>query len=105
MTFLTSEVVLHPGIAHAYEPDQWRGALVLVKTGSIELETRSGVRRTFVAGDVVWLAGLPLRFLRNLGPSPAILAARRREPPLSRSKIHRSGHSTPRVSEGGRTSG
>ena len=84
--FLTNEMVLHPGTAHDYEPGEWRDALVLVKTGSIELETRSGVGRTFVAGDVLWLAGLPLRLLRNPGTYPAVLEASRRDPPLS-SKI------------------
>lgn len=78
--FLTTELLLLPGAAHAYEPDDWRDALVLVKTGSIELETRSGVRRTFVAGDVLWLAGVPLRLLRNPGPHPAVLEASRRDP-------------------------
>ncbi len=87
--FLTSEVVLPPGTAHAYEADEWRDALVLVKTGSIELETQSGVRRTFVAGDVLWLAGLHLLLVRNPGSNPAVLEASRRDPVSSCESIHR----------------
>ena len=75
MIFLRREVVVDPGTARLYEPNVWRDALVTVKTGSIELQTRNGVRRTFVAGDVLWLAGLPLRWLRNPGPTPAVLEA------------------------------
>jgi len=56
---------------------------VVVKTGWIELETRSGVRRTFVAGDMVWLAGLPLRLFRNPGPKAALLEASTRGKPVS----------------------
>ncbi len=78
--FFKREVVLDPGTAHVYEPCDWRDALVLVKAGSIELETGSGVRRIFVAGDVLWLARLPLRLLRNPGPKPAVLEASRRDP-------------------------
>lgn len=75
-----SEVVVAPGAARMYEPREWRDALVTVKCGSIELETRSGARRTFVAGDVLWLAGLPLLLLRNPGPAPTVLETSRREP-------------------------
>ena len=83
MKFFRRKVVLDPGTAHAYVPSQWRGALVVIKTGWIELETQSGVRRTFVAGDMVWLAGLPLRLFRNPGPKPALLEASTRGKPVS----------------------
>ena len=88
--FLKREVVVLPGAARMYEAHVWRDALVAVKTGSIELQTRNGVRRTFVAGDVLWLAGLPLRWLRNPGPKPAVLEASLRKPSASRSVIHQS---------------
>jgi hypothetical protein len=78
--FSKREVVVDAGATRVYEPSEWRDALVLVKTGSIELETRSGVRRTFVAGNVLWLSGLPLRLLRNPGPMQAILESSRRRP-------------------------
>lgn len=47
----------------------------MVEHGLIELESTSGVSRSFVAGDILWLAGLPLRALRNPGTIPAVLAA------------------------------
>jgi len=47
----------------------------VIEDGLIELECASGVCRSFAAGDVLWLAGLPLRLLRNRGEGPAVLAA------------------------------
>jgi hypothetical protein len=47
----------------------------VVEHGMLELESSSGVCRTFVAGDVLWLVGLPLRRLRNRGAVPAELTA------------------------------
>jgi hypothetical protein len=80
LTFQTNEVVLAPGASRECESEVWRDALVLVKSGSIVLETRSGVRRTFTAGDVLWFTGIPLRLLMNAGPKPAVLEASRRVP-------------------------
>jgi hypothetical protein len=74
-------VVLPPGGERAYREADWCDALVVVERGEIELEGLSGVRRTFGRGDVLWLAGLPLRALRNPSSEPALLAAvsRRRQ--------------------------
>jgi hypothetical protein len=55
-------------------------ALVVIERGLIELESAGGVCRSFVAGDVLWLADLPLRLLRNRGAIPAVLAAVSRAP-------------------------
>jgi hypothetical protein len=41
----------------------------------IELETESGVRTSFAAGDLIWLVGLELRVLRNRGSIPAVMAS------------------------------
>jgi hypothetical protein len=41
----------------------------------IELETASGVRTSFVAGDVLWLVGLEVRVLRNRGPIPTVMSS------------------------------
>jgi len=41
----------------------------------IELETASGVRTSFAAGDILWLVGLELRLLRNRGSIPTVLAS------------------------------
>jgi hypothetical protein len=41
----------------------------------IELETVSGVRSSFAAGDVLWLVGLDVRLVRNRGSIPAVMAS------------------------------
>jgi hypothetical protein len=71
----TRRTALPAGGELAYLPDDWRDSLVVVEQGSIELESRHGVRRTFVAGDALWLRGLRLRVLRNRGSSETVLAA------------------------------
>ena len=50
-----------------------QGELVFVRRGEIELETLAGRRCRLRRGDVLWLAGLPLRVLRNRGTEPALL--------------------------------
>jgi hypothetical protein len=67
-------IVLNPGGEHPYDEDEWRDALVVVERGSVELESRSGVCRPFLCGDVLWLTGLPLRLLRNRDAEPAVLS-------------------------------
>src|SRR5687767_64562 len=67
--------IVPPGGAMAYEAADWAGALVVVESGEIDLEGVSGSRCRFVAGDVLWLAGLPLRSLRNRGQADAVIAA------------------------------
>jgi hypothetical protein len=44
----------------------------------VELEAISGVRHTCRGGDILWLAGLPLRCIRNHGDTPAVLTTVRR---------------------------
>ena len=55
--------------------DRWRDALVVVERGEIELVCRGGTRRWFSSGDVLCLADLALRSLRNRGPDPVLLSA------------------------------
>lgn len=76
-------VVVAPGRSRAYDATEWRGAIVVVERGAIELEGLGGSRRRFGRGAVVWLAGLPLRALRNRGREPLVLVAvsRRRRGP------------------------
>lgn len=59
----------------AYEAREWRGALVVVERGELELETVRGVTCRFGDGDVLWLEGLSLRALRNRGTETVLLAA------------------------------
>lgn len=65
---------LAPGAEVAYVADDWNDSLVVVEAGSIELESLHGVRRTFVAGDMLSLQRLALRVLRNRGRSATVLA-------------------------------
>ncbi|HEY8200464.1 MAG TPA: hypothetical protein VII47_03840 [Actinomycetota bacterium] len=68
-------VTIAPGGARPYDGVEWQDAIVVVERGEIEIEGCCGVRRCFRRGDVLWLAGLPLRALRNHGDHPAQLVA------------------------------
>ena len=67
-------VALAPGAHRAYDEDEWRGALVVVERGSVQLECRAGACRSFPPGTVLWLVGLPLRALHNRGPESVLLS-------------------------------
>lgn len=67
-------VALAAGAELAYAPNDWRDCMLVIKQGSLELESRHGPRRTFVAGDALWLAGLRLRVIRNPGRVKTVLA-------------------------------
>jgi hypothetical protein len=64
-----------PGRKRPYDESEWRGALVLVERGEIELECLAGASRRFGRGDVLCLIDLPLRALSNPGREPALLVA------------------------------
>lgn len=68
-------VVVEPGRSRPHRDAEWRGALVVVERGIIELVGLAGVRRRIGPGGVLWLAGLGLRALHNHGPEPAVLSA------------------------------
>ena len=63
-----------------YDDAEWRGALVVVEHGQIELECLDGSRHCFGRGDVLWLDPLPLRALHNRGHTSAVLVAVSRQP-------------------------
>jgi hypothetical protein len=73
-------VTVPPGAARAFDPAEWRDAIVAVERGAIELECRDGDLRGFRRGDLLSLSGLSLRALRNPGTDPAVLVAVRRRP-------------------------
>jgi hypothetical protein len=73
--FLVRAVAVAPGCERAYDEAEWRDAIVSVTCGEIELECLGGGRHRFRAGEMLWLAGLPLRVLRNCGTEPALLVA------------------------------
>jgi hypothetical protein len=68
-------VTVAPGQQRAYDQPEWRGGLVIVERGEIDLECLGGSRRRFGCGDVLWLDGLPLRALHNPGRELAVLTA------------------------------
>jgi hypothetical protein len=68
-------ITLAPGAERPYDAGEWGGALVVVEVGEIELESLCGRRWQFGAGDVLWLADLPLRALHNPGSEAAVIAA------------------------------
>jgi len=69
------EVAVAPGGERRYDEAEWRDALVLVKSGEIELRGVSGARCLFSRGDLLYLEGVPLRALHNPGAEPAVLVA------------------------------
>ncbi|GAA2077095.1 hypothetical protein [Actinomadura alba] len=73
--FARREITIAGGGTRVYDESEWRGALVAVRHGRIELETLAGARRVFGYGDTMWLTGLPIRALHNPDPEPAVLVA------------------------------
>jgi uncharacterized HhH-GPD family protein len=69
------EVAVAPGAERAYDEAEWADALVVVARGEIELEGLCGARRRFARGAVLFLVGLNLRALHNVGAEPAVLLA------------------------------
>jgi len=66
-------VVLPPGRARAYDPGEWRDALVVVEAGAFDVEDDAGVRVRFRAGGVITLDRVAGRALHNAGPDAAVL--------------------------------
>jgi hypothetical protein len=71
-------VTLDAGERRLYDEAEWDDALVLVEAGVVELEGLTGRRFRFERGDILWLAGVPLRALHNPGPATVVLLALRR---------------------------
>ena len=78
--FARRETVLSPGDRRVYDEAEWDDALVIVKRGELDIECTAGGRMRFVAGDMLWLTGLPLRALENAGAEPAVLVSVSRRP-------------------------
>lgn len=66
-------IVYAPGAEVPFEEDEWRGVLVVVGQGELELECQAGGRRRFGPGSILWVEGLALRWLRNPGVAPTVL--------------------------------
>jgi quercetin dioxygenase-like cupin family protein len=75
VSFAETVVTLEPGRVLAYDEAAWHDAIVFVTAGEIELECLSGAVHRFRCGDILWLAHLPLRAVRNTSPVQARLLA------------------------------
>lgn len=75
VTFVIRTVRVEPGGSVPYEEADWRGALVTVESGELELQMTCGRSSFFQQGDVLWLEGLPLARLHNRGDEPTVLVA------------------------------
>jgi hypothetical protein len=68
-------VAIGPGCERPYDEAEWEDALVVIERGEISLESIAAGSRRFGRGDVLCMAGLSLRALRNPGPEQALLVA------------------------------
>ena len=68
-------MALAPGDTLLYREEDWRDALVTVKSGEIVLQMRCGRSFYFQQGDLLWFEGLPLASLHNRGQEPTVLLA------------------------------
>ena len=69
------EVCIEPGAARPYDEAEWRDALVIVEAGEVTLECTRGGFTSFCGGDILWLVGVPLRTMHNLGPRRVVVVA------------------------------
>jgi hypothetical protein len=82
--FVVRVVLVGNGRQRAFDERDWRDALTVLERGGLELECECGTRRRFQSGAVLYLAGLPLRVLRQCGPDSAlVVSVRRRCGPVS----------------------
>lgn len=73
--FTVRKYVVPPRSERVYAQAEWRDALVVVESGSIELEAINGLRQKFVTGDVLTLTRTRLRVIRNRNRVTAVLSA------------------------------
>jgi hypothetical protein len=66
--------LIAPGRELARPPEGWPAGVVEISRGEIELVCRGGTRVRFGAGELVWLRGIGLRAVRNVGSGVAELA-------------------------------
>ncbi|WP_433504306.1 hypothetical protein ACQP04_32630 [Pseudonocardia halophobica] len=68
-------IEIAPGESRPHVEAEWRGVLVVLEAGEIELRCHAGGRRRFAAGSVLWFTGLNLRTVHNPGAVPAVILA------------------------------
>ena len=69
---------IEPAACRPYRRSDWEDCLVVIESGSVDLDGTSGIRQTFHGGDVLWLVGLSLRGLVNRGDTPVVITTVRR---------------------------
>ena len=74
-SFRTRRVTLPPGGSRPHHEDEWRGALIVVESGDLELLCQAGGSRVFGTGSVLWFTGLNLASVRNPGPVDTVFRA------------------------------
>ena len=80
-TFQRRVVRIDAGCSLRYRHEEWDDAIVVVESGSVEVECPRGGSRTFCAGAVVFMAGLDLKAMHNRGTETVVLSAVSRAPP------------------------
>lgn len=70
--FSSRTVTVGPGESRPHDENEWRGTLIVVEAGEIELRCRAGGVRRFGAGAVLWFTGLDLSSVHNPGSDPAV---------------------------------
>ncbi len=71
--FVRRIVTIAPGDRRPYDDAEWRGALVVIVRGEVELECNRGGSRHFDTGAVMCLEGLGLVALYNPHPIDVVL--------------------------------
>jgi hypothetical protein len=90
---------IEPGDERIYRATEWRSALVVVERGQIELRCINDTRWRFERGATLFLAGLPVRALRNDGFETTLIAAFSRAGDRTPAKSHSSRALSARRSE------
>jgi|GEM_PF-1176009 len=84
-SFRRRVVTIGPHRHRRYDESEWRDAIVVVGRGRVDVFCSDQSVLRFAEGDVLCLAGLPVRVLSNPGPDDTVLVAiRRRRPGLRR---------------------
>lgn len=76
--FRRTTIRIEPGDCRPFRRSDWEDCLVVIESGSVDLEATSGARQSFHGGDVLWLVGLSLRGLVNRGDTPVVITTVRR---------------------------
>lgn len=66
-------LVIEAGRQGPYAPADWADALVIVEAGELEVECEQGSTARFAAGAVLFLASVPVRWLRSADGQPVTL--------------------------------